>query len=117
MTATSLSPAAGGGSLILDDSAKDYANISGFGVGDTIDLRDFAFSASTTIDAAKSGFGSLDAGLILTNGAADSAPVYFEGDYTSATLAAEHLKPSFASDGHAIGSTGKFGTAITLVST
>ena len=110
--------AGGAGSLILDNSAQNYANIYGFASGDTIDLRDFAYvSGSTKIDSTKSGFGEFDAGLILTNGSAYSSPLYLEGNYTAANLTANHLAFQFSSDGHEIGATGKFGTDVTLVST
>jgi hypothetical protein len=110
--------AGGSGSLILEDSTQNYANIYGFGVGDTIDLRDFAYvSGSTQIDSTNSAFGEFDGTLVINNGSMDSAPLYLEGNYTPAYLTANNLAFQFSSDGHEIGSTGTFGTDVKLVST
>jgi hypothetical protein len=110
------------GTLVLDNStntANDPFNgsISGFGVGDAIDLRDFAYNATPgamAIDPAHSSSGALDAGLTFTNGTTDSANFFMLGNYTPANLAHEGLAFTFASDGHQIGSTGADGTLITL---
>jgi hypothetical protein len=114
------------GTLILDKStntASDPFNgsISGFGVGDTIDLRDFAYNGATpadmAIDPAHSSSGTLDAGLTFTNGTTDSANFYFLGNYTSAYLSAHNEAFAFGDDGRQIGTTGSDGTTIKLVST
>ena len=93
------------GALIVDHStpsgegAAFLGEISGFAAGDTIDLRDLAFHSGQMSDS-PSTFGSLDASLIVNNGAIDSAAFHLLGAYTSGEF-------QFASDGHG-------GTAVTL---
>jgi hypothetical protein len=104
----------GAGTLILDNygdpssTTHFYGNIYGFGVGDEIDLRDFAPSNHLALGA-NSGFGALDGTLTVTNGTSTSSALYLEGNYTASNLLAEHLKWSFSGDGHG-------GTEIKLVS-
>jgi hypothetical protein len=84
-----------GGQLILDDSASFFGNIYQMAVGDSIDLRDFAFNGKTpsamkvatssTTPAGDSGFSTLDGDLQITNGTSLSSNLYLEGDYQSAT--------------------------------
>ena len=92
-----------GGQLILDDSAQFFGNIFQMTVGDSVDLRDFAFNSvnpSAMKVGGDSGSGSLDAALQITNGTSLSSNLFLEGDYQSASWA-------FKSDGHG-------GTTITL---
>ena len=93
-----------GGQLILDDSAQFFGNIYQMTVGDSVDLRDFAFNSANP-SAMKVGgdsrlWESLDAALQITNGTSLSSNLFLEGDYQSASWA-------FKSDGHG-------GTTITL---
>jgi hypothetical protein len=96
------------GSLIVDHStpseegAAFLGEISGFAAGDTIDLRDLAFN-SGQMSVSPSIFGSLDASLVVNNGATDSAAFHLLGVYTSGEF-------QLANDGHG-------GTAITLAKT
>jgi hypothetical protein len=103
---------AGAGTLILDtaDTTSNFSgSISGFAVGDTIDLRDYAYSAATNVSS--STFGSLDGLLVLSNGSgANSAGLHLLGDYTNAYLTANNEAFQFGSDGGG-------GTTIKLVST
>ena len=99
------------GTLILDNSTPSeagdpfFGSISGFAMAkttsDTIDLRDLAFSAGTMTVDPSSGFGALDASLVVSNGATTSTALYLLGAYT-----ANEFK--FSSDNHG-------GTDITLV--
>jgi hypothetical protein len=92
-----------GGQLILDDSAQFFGNIYQMTVGDSVDLRDFAFNSanpSAMKVGGDSGFGSLDGTLQITNGTSLSSNLFLEGNYLSASWA-------FKSDGHG-------GTTITL---
>jgi hypothetical protein len=92
-----------GGQLILDDSAQFFGNIYQMTVGDSVDLRDFAFNSanpSAMKVGGDSGFGSLDAALQITNGPSLSSNLFLEGNYQSASW-------GFKSDGHG-------GTTITL---
>jgi hypothetical protein len=94
-----------GGQLILDDSANFYGNIYQMAVGDSVDLRDFAYNSadpSAMKLAGDSAGGILDAQAQFTNGTSLSSNLYLEGNYTSATY-------SFKSDGHG-------GTTIALTS-
>jgi hypothetical protein len=115
--------AGGAGTLILDNVGaptapyNSYGSIYGFVAGDSIDLRDFAFSAGNMAVGSTSASGSLDAALSVTNGTSTSSSLYLEGNYTAAYLSAHKLAWGFVSDGHEIGTTGTFGTAIKLVST
>ena len=92
-----------GGQLILDDSAQFFGNIFQLAVGDSVDLRDFAFNSANP-SAMKlggdSGFSNLDGALQITNGTSLSSNLFLEGDYQSAAWA-------FKSDGHG-------GTTVTL---
>ena len=112
-----------GGRLILDDSAAFFGNIYQLAAGNSIDLRDFAYTDAADMHLSSSaGFGTLDGALSITNnylsgGTRQSANLYLEGNYTAAYLTANHLAWTFSSDGHEIGSTGKDGTTITLAST
>ena len=79
--------------------------------GDSIDLRDFAYvPGSTGLDAAASQIGKLDAHLVLTDGATDSAALWLQGNYTSAYL----YRASSRLPGSSDGSTG---TLLKLAST
>ena len=92
-----------GGQLILDDSAQFFGNIYQMTVGDSVDLRDFAFNSanpSAMKVGGDSGFGTLDGALQISNGTSLSSNLFFEGNYTSAAWA-------FKSDGHG-------GTTVTL---
>lgn len=115
--------AGGAGTLIFDNVGaptapyNSYGSIYGFVAGDSIDLRDFAFSAGNMAVGSTSASGSLDAALSVTNGTSTSSSLYLEGNYTAAYLSAHKLAWGFVSDGHEIGTTGTFGTAIKLVST
>src|SRR5262249_51231278 len=63
--------AGSGGQLILDDSAVFFGNIYQLVVGDSIDLRDFAFNSanpSAMKVGGDSGFGTLDGALQISNG-------------------------------------------------
>jgi hypothetical protein len=94
-----------GGQLILDDSAQFFGTIYQMTVGDSVDLRDFAFNSanpSAMKVGGDSGFGTLDAGLQITNGTALSSSLYLQGNYQSAAW-------TFKSDTHG-------GTVITLAS-
>lgn len=93
-----------GGQLILDDSAHFFGNIYQMAVGDSVDLRDFAFNAkpSAMKVGGDSGFGTLDGTLQISNGSSLSSNLYLEGNYQSAAW-------TFKSDGHG-------GTTITLAS-
>jgi hypothetical protein len=94
-----------GGQLILDDSAQFFGAIYQMTVGDSVDLRDFAFNSanpSAMKVGGDSGFGTLDAGLQITNGTALSSSLYLQGNYQSAAW-------TFKSDTHG-------GTVITLAS-
>jgi hypothetical protein len=94
-----------------------YGNIYGLVAGDSIDLRDLAFSSGHMALGANSGFGTLDGELSVTNGTQTSSYLFLEGNYTAAYMTANHLAWNFVSDGHGIGSTGAFGTEIKLVKT
>jgi hypothetical protein len=116
--------AGGGGTLIFDNFGAQtptesafYGQIYGLAAGDSIDLRDFAFSAGNMALGSTSGFGILDGGISVTNGTSTSSDLYLEGNYTAAYLSKNHLAWNFVSDGHEIGTTGTFGTEIQLVST
>ena len=92
-----------GGQLILDDSAQFFGNIYQMTVGDSVDLRDFAFNSanpSAMKVGGDSGFGTLDGALQITNGTSLSSNLYLEGNYQSAAW-------TFKSDAHG-------GTTITL---
>jgi hypothetical protein len=92
-----------GGQLVLDDSAQFFGTIYQMTVGDSIDLRDFAFNSanpSAMKVGGDSGFGTLDAGLQITNGTSLSSSLYLQGDYQSAAF-------TFKADAHG-------GTIITL---
>jgi hypothetical protein len=90
-----------GGQLILDDSAQFFGSIHQMTVGDSVDLRDFAFnSANPSAMKLVGGFGSLDGGLQITNGTSTSSSLFLQGDYQSAAW-------TFKSDGH-------LGTTVTL---
>ena len=92
-----------GGQLILDNSAQFFGNIYQMTVGDSVDLRDFAFNSanpSAMKVGGDSGFGTLDGALQISNGTSLSSNLFFEGNYTSAAWA-------FKSDGHG-------GTTVTL---
>jgi hypothetical protein len=92
-----------GGQLVLDDSAQFFGTIYQMTVGDSIDLRDFAFNSanpSAMKVGGNSGFGTLDAGLQITNGSSLSSSLYLQGDYQSAAF-------TFKADAHG-------GTVITL---
>ena len=99
------------GTLILDNSTPSgaddpfFGSISGFAMAkktsDTIDLRDLAFNAGTMTVDASSGFGALDASLVVNNGTTTSAALYLLGAFT-----ANEFK--FSNDTHG-------GTDITLV--
>jgi hypothetical protein len=92
-----------GGQLVLDDSAQFFGAIYQMTVGDSIDLRDFAFNSanpSAMKVGGNSGFGTLDAGLQITNGSSLSSSLYLQGDYQSAAF-------TFKADAHG-------GTVITL---
>jgi fibronectin-binding autotransporter adhesin len=92
-----------GGQLILDDSAQFFGNIYQMTVGDSVDLRDFAFNSadpSAMKVGGSSGFSPLDGDLQITNGTSLSSHLFLEGNYQSATW-------TFKSDGHG-------GTTITL---
>jgi hypothetical protein len=92
-----------GGQLILDDSAQFFGTIYQLAVGDSIDLRDFAYNSanpSAMKVGGDSGFGTLDAGLQITNGTSLSSSLYLQGDYQSAAF-------TFKADAHG-------GTIITL---
>jgi hypothetical protein len=94
-----------GGQLILDDSAQFFGTIYQMTVGDSVDLRGFAFNSanpSAMKVGGDSGFGTLDAGLQITNGTALSSSLYLQGNYQSAAW-------TFKSDTHG-------GTVITLAS-
>ena len=94
-----------GGQLILDDSAQFFGNIYQMTVGDSVDLRGFAFNSanpSAMKVGGDSGFGTLDADLQISNGTSLSSNLYLEGNYTSAAF-------TFKSDTHG-------GTVITLAS-
>jgi hypothetical protein len=83
------------GQLILDDSASFFGNIYQMAVGDSIDLRDFAYNSanpsamklanSSTTRPGDSGFSALDGDLQITNGTSLSSNLHLEGDYQSAT--------------------------------
>jgi hypothetical protein len=94
------------GKLIIDSSTPSEGgdaftgDISGFAVGDRIDLRDLAFH-SGQMSVSPSTFGALNASLVVSNGTIDSAAFDLIGAYTSGEF-------HFAGDGHG-------GTAITLV--
>ena len=92
-----------GGQLILDDSAQFFGNIYQMTVGDSVDLRDFAFNSanpSAMKVGGDSGFGTLDAALQITNGTSLSSNLFLQGDYQAAAW-------TFKSDGHG-------GTTVTL---
>lgn len=90
-----------GGQLILDDSAQFFGNIYQMTVGDSVDLRDFAFTNPSAMKVGgDSGFGTLDGALQITNGTSLSSNLYLEGNYQSAAW-------TFKSDAHG-------GTTITL---
>jgi hypothetical protein len=92
-----------GGKLILDDSAQFYGNIYQMAVGDSIDLRDFAYNSanpSAMKVGGDSSSGILDGQVQISNGTSLSSNLYLEGNYTSASWA-------FNSDGHG-------GTTVTL---
>jgi len=92
-----------GGQLILDDSAQFFGNIYQMAVGDSIDLRDFAYNSanpSAMKVGGDTGYSPLDGSLQITNGTSLSSNLYLEGDYQSAAFTLE-------SDGHG-------GTTITL---
>jgi hypothetical protein len=99
-----------GGQLILDDSAQFFGNIYQMAVGDSVDLRDFAFNSAnpsamkvanpSVVPGGDAGFGILDAALQITNGTSLSSNLFLEGNYQSAAW-------TFKSDGHS-------GTTITL---
>ena len=99
-----------GGQLILDDSAQFFGNIYQLAVGDSIDLRDFAYNSAnpsamkvstpSAVPGGDAGFGALDGDLQISNGTSLSSNLYLEGNYQSAAW-------TFKSDGHG-------GTTITL---
>ena len=99
-----------GGQLILDDSAQFFGNIYQMAVGDSVDLRDFAFNSAnpsamkvanpSVVPGGDAGFGTLDGALQITNGTSLSSNLFLEGNYQSAAW-------TFKSDGHS-------GTTITL---
>ena len=99
-----------GGQLILDDSANFFGNIYQMAVGDSIDLRDFAYNSAnpsemklataSAVPGGDAGFGPLDGALQISNGTSLSSNLYLEGNYQSASW-------TFKSDGHS-------GTTITL---
>jgi hypothetical protein len=95
------------GALILNNSTPSEANdpfygsISGFAAGDRIDLADLAFNKGTMSVAPASGFGTLDASLVVSNGVTTSTSLYLLGGYTSGEF-------RFKNDGSG-------GTDITLV--
>jgi hypothetical protein len=91
-----------GGQLILDDSANFFGNIYQTAVGDSVDLKDFAFSSGNMSVGGDSGFSTLDGALQISNGTSLSSNLYLEGDYQGSTW-------SFKSDTHG-------GTIITLAS-
>ena len=101
-----------GGQLILDNSAVFYGNIYQMAVGNSIDLRDFAYNSATPSDMKVStpsavpggdaGFGTLDGDLQISNGTTLSSNLYLEGNYQSAAW-------TFKADTHG-------GTIITLAS-
>src|SRR4029077_1069186 len=94
-----------GGHLILDDSAQFFGNIYQMAVGDSIDLRDFAFNSanpSAMKVGGDSGFSTLDGALQITNGTSLSSNLFLEGNYQSAAF-------TLKSDAHG-------GTNITLAS-
>ncbi len=73
-----------GGQLILDDSAQFFGNIYQMTVGDSVDLRDFAFNSanpSAMKVGGDSGFGTLDGALQISNGTSLSSNLFFEGNY------------------------------------
>ncbi len=111
--------AGGSGDLILDNSAQSNGQIVGFAAGDTVDLRDFAFTSQDAMQLAEPGtsIGPTDGNVQITNGVALSNVFWFEGNYTAANLAAEHLKVAFSDDMHKMGANGPDGTLVTLVST
>ncbi len=80
-----------------------YGNIYQMAVGDSIDLRDFAYNSANP-SAMKVGgdfsSGILDGQVQISNGTSLSSNLYLEGNYTSASWA-------FNSDGHG-------GTTVTL---
>jgi len=89
-----------GGQLILDDSAQFFGNIYQMTVGDSVDLRDFAFTNPSAMKVGgDSGFGTLD-GALQSNRTSLSSNLYLEGNYQSAAW-------TFKSDAHG-------GTTITL---
>ena len=94
-----------------------YGNIYGLAAGDTIDLRDFAYTSGHMALGSNATFGTLDGGLTVSNGTQTSSYLFLEGDYTAADLSTNHLAWQFVSDGHQIGTTGPYGTEIKLVST
>jgi fibronectin-binding autotransporter adhesin len=99
-----------GGQLILDDSAQFFGNIYQMTVGDSVDLRDFAFNSAnpsamkvanpSVVPGGDAGFGTLDGALQITNGTSLSSNLFLEGNYQSAAW-------TFKSDAHG-------GTTITL---
>ena len=85
-----------GGQLILDDSAQFFGNIYQMTVGDSVDLRDFAFNSanpSAMKVGGDFGFGTLDGDLQISNGTSLSSNLFLEGNYQSAAW-------TFKSDGH-----------------
>ena len=110
--------AAVGGDLILDSSHAFTGAVYGFAAGDAIDLRDFAHVAgSTGVDGTASSISALNAHLELTNGTADSASLWLQGNYTAAYMSAHHLAFEAVSDGSLIAGTQSTGTLLRLVST
>ena len=91
-----------GGQLILDDSATFYGNLYQMAVGDSVDLRDFAFSSGHMSVGGDTGYSTLDGSLQITNGTSLSSNLYLEGDYQGSAW-------TFKSDTHG-------GTTITLAS-
>jgi hypothetical protein len=94
-----------GGQLILDDSANFYCNIYQMAVGDSVDLRDFAYNTadpSAMKLGGDTGFSYLDGSVQINNGTSLSSNLYLDGDYQGSTW-------TFKSDTHG-------GTIITLAS-
>ena len=106
-----------GGQLILDNSAAFYGNIYQLSAGDSIDLRDFAYTDAADMHLSSSarfrhaGRCALSiTNNFTTGGTTQSSNLYLEGNYTAANLSANHLAWQFSADGHG-------GTTITLAST
>jgi hypothetical protein len=79
-----------GGQLILDDSAAFYGQLYQMAVGDSVDLRDFAYNSanpSKMQTGGDTGFSTLDGALQITNGTSLSSNLYLQGDYQGSTWA------------------------------